>query len=226
MRATPRYSGLRRNNETGRSNGCHLFSYEGMKSRSCGLVRRIGAADSATPHPDPSGGQAPALHFLIPPSTIGLQFGTFRRRRAGMEGDWRAHPGSESGTCFRANRSCRLAPAHQGMKIGCIGWWESSSVIATTRTSPLDSRLRGNDELGAGMTRSRNGGVQRRARRRRRRILVPMTRVGIYSRTNDTHETGPPKSEQLQVAEIDLTMEQSMLCSKNNRINPRDREQR
>ena len=28
------------------------------------------------------------------------------------------------------------------MKIGCIGWWESSSVIATTRTSPLDSRLR------------------------------------------------------------------------------------
>ena len=32
------------------------------------------------------------------------------------------------------------------MKIGCIGWWESSSVIATTRTSPLDSRLRGNDE--------------------------------------------------------------------------------
>ena len=34
------------------------------------------------------------------------------------------------------------------MKIGCIGWWESSSVIATTRTSPLDSRLRGNDDLG------------------------------------------------------------------------------
>ena len=57
-------------------------------------------------------------------------------------------------------------------------------------------------------------------------IFVRMTRVGIYSRTNDTHETGPPKSEQLQVAEIDLTMEQSMLCSKNNRINPRDREQR
>ena len=100
-----------------------------MKSRSCGLVQRIGTADSATPHPDPSGGQAPALHFLIPPSTIGLQFGTFRRWRAGIEVDWRArfrtndecegiptdagmtrptvvtaniHPGSESGTCFRA----------------------------------------------------------------------------------------------------------------------------
>ncbi len=32
---------------------------------------------------------------------------------------------------------------------------------------PLDSRFRGNDEM------------------------------GIYSRTNDSHETGPPKSEQL-----------------------------
>ena len=92
-----------------------------MKSRSCGLVQRIGAADSATPHPDPSGGQAPALHFLILPSTIGLQFGMFRRRRAGMEGDWRAHPGSESGTCFRTDRSCRLAPAHQGMKSRSCG---------------------------------------------------------------------------------------------------------
>ncbi len=31
------------------------------------------------------------------------------------------HPGSESGTCFRTNRSCRLVPGHQGMKNGCIG---------------------------------------------------------------------------------------------------------
>ena len=85
-------------------------AHQGMKIRSCDLVWRVGTVDSATPHPDPSGGQAPALHFLIPPSTIGLQFGTFRRRRAGT---WRAHPGSESGTCFRSNRS----PAHQGMKI-------------------------------------------------------------------------------------------------------------
>ncbi len=51
-----------------------------------------------------SGGQAPALHFLIPPSTIGLQIGTFRRWRAGIEVDWRAHPGSESGMCFHSNR--------------------------------------------------------------------------------------------------------------------------
>ena len=78
--------------------------------------------------PRPSGGQAPrlaksstALHFLIPPSTIGLQIGTFRRWRAGIEVDWRAHPGSESGTCFHSNRSSRLGPAHQGMKSGSCG---------------------------------------------------------------------------------------------------------
>ena len=80
------------------------------------------------PHPDPSGGQAPrlaksstALHFLIPSSTIGLQFGAFRRGRAGIEVDWRAHPGSESGMCFRTNRSSRLGPAHQGMKSQSCG---------------------------------------------------------------------------------------------------------
>ena len=66
-------------------------AHRGMKSRSCGLVQRIGTADSATPHPDPSGGQAPALHLLIPPSTIRLQFGTFCPWKAGIEVDWRAH---------------------------------------------------------------------------------------------------------------------------------------
>ena len=87
---------------------CRLVpARQGVKSRSCGLVQRIGTVDSATPHPDPSGGQAPALHLLVPPSTIGLQFGTFRRWRAGIEVDWRAHPGSESGTCFRAIHWCR-----------------------------------------------------------------------------------------------------------------------
>ncbi len=88
-------------------------AHQGMKSRSCGLVQRISTADSATPHPDPCGGQAPALHFLIPPSAIGLQFGAFRPWRAGIEVDWRAH--------FRTNRSCRLAPAHQGMKSRSCG---------------------------------------------------------------------------------------------------------
>ena len=55
-----------------------LPAHQGMTSGSCGLVQRIDAADSATPHPDPCGGQAPALHFLIPPSAIGVQFGMFR----------------------------------------------------------------------------------------------------------------------------------------------------
>ena len=104
-----------------------------MKSRSCGLVQRIGTVDSATPHSDSSGGQAPALHFLIPPSTIGLQFGRIRPWRAGIEVDWRAHPGSESGTCFRTNRSCRLAPAHQGVKTrSCDLVWRVGTVDSAT----------------------------------------------------------------------------------------------
>ena len=95
------------------------------------MVQRVGTANSATPHPDPSGGQAPALHFLIPPSAIGLQFGRFRRWRAGIQVDWRAHPGSESGTCFHSNRSCRLVPAHQGMKMR-PGRWTCLGVVGAT----------------------------------------------------------------------------------------------
>ena len=87
-----------------------------MRSRGCGLVRRIGAVGSATPLLRPSGGQAPALHFLIPPSTIGLRLGRIRRGRAGIEVDWWAHPGSESRTRFHSNRWCRQGPARQGMK--------------------------------------------------------------------------------------------------------------
>ncbi len=54
---------------------CRLVpAHQGMKSRSCGLVQRIGTVDSAEPHPDPSGGQAPALHFPIPgPLDSGLR---------------------------------------------------------------------------------------------------------------------------------------------------------
>ena len=54
----------------------------------------LGTADSATPHPDPCGGQAPALHFLNPLSAISLQFGRFRPWSAGIEVDWRAHFGT------------------------------------------------------------------------------------------------------------------------------------
>ncbi len=111
-----------------RSNRSCLLSpaHQSMKSRSCGLVQRIGAADSATPHPDPSGGQAPALHFLIPPSAIGLQFGTFRRWRAGIEVDWRAHPGSESGTCFRTNDELRRRNGEVGGRRSVV-WRQAES---------------------------------------------------------------------------------------------------
>ena len=45
---------------------CRLApAHQGVKSRSCGLVQRIGTADSATPHPDPSGGQAHQLQLVI-----------------------------------------------------------------------------------------------------------------------------------------------------------------
>ena len=51
------------------------------RDRSCGLVQRTGAADSATPHLRPSGGQAPrlaksstALHSPLPtPLDSGLR---------------------------------------------------------------------------------------------------------------------------------------------------------
>ena len=94
-------------------------AHQGMKSRSCGLVQRFGTAVSATPHLHPCGGQAPALHFFIPPSTTGLQFGTFRRWRVGMVVDWRAH--------FRAIPSYELPRTHQGyeepeLSFGTANW--------------------------------------------------------------------------------------------------------
>ena len=62
---------------------CRLLRvHEGRKSGSCGLVQRIGPADSATPDPGPSGGQAPALHS----SFLAIDHGsTIRRRFAGGE---------------------------------------------------------------------------------------------------------------------------------------------
>ncbi len=119
----PLDSGFRRSDESGgypgswsgtcfRSNrSCRQGpAHQGMKSWSCGLVRRIGTADSATPLLRPSGGQAPALHFLIPPSTIGPRLGRIRRWRVGIEVDWRAHLGSESGTCLRTKDILRCRP--------------------------------------------------------------------------------------------------------------------
>ena len=82
----PLDSGFRRSDESGvcfRSNrSCRLApAHQVMKNWICGLVQRIWTADSATPHPDPCGGQAPrlaksstALHSPLPaPLDSGLR---------------------------------------------------------------------------------------------------------------------------------------------------------
>ena len=93
-----------------------------------GTSPRTTLAMTPTPFLRPRGGRAPrlakssaALHFLIPPSTVGLRLGRFCRWRAGIEVDWRAHPGSQSRACFRCSRSCRLGSAHQGMRSWSCG---------------------------------------------------------------------------------------------------------
>ena len=68
------------------------------------------------------------------------------------------YPRSESGTCFRTNRSCRLLPAHQGMKtrpgqgLGLFGAAPPLWIPAPYRGTGHASDRR-NDEFGAGMTR-------------------------------------------------------------------------
>ena len=52
------------------------------------------------------------------------------------------HPGSESGTCFRTNRSCRLVPAHQGMKMG-PGRWKCLGVVGATLPLWIPAPYRG-----------------------------------------------------------------------------------
>ncbi len=85
-----------------------------------------------------------------------------------MEGDWWAHPGSESGTCFRANRSCRLLPAHQSVKMRPGRWMCSDVVDATlplwipasvrmTNSVAGDNYFRTNDEFGEGRRREAYG---------------------------------------------------------------------
>ena len=72
------------------------------------------------------------------------------------------------GIYSRTNRPCRLVPAHQGMKMR-PGRWKCLGVVGATLPLWIPAF--------AGMTNS-----------------VAAT---IHFRTNDTHETGPPKSEQL-----------------------------
>ena len=60
------------------------------------------------------------------------------------------HPGSESGTCFRTNRSCRLAPARQGMKTR-LGRWKCLGVVDATLPLWIPA-FAGMTNRGAGMT--------------------------------------------------------------------------
>ena len=114
---------------------------------------RVSLAAPVPLHPTPGWGQAPALHFPCDP---GLSL--FGRRWLVSPAGAGIDPGSESGTCFRTNRTCRLvAGTRRYENWTCIGWWESSSVIATTHTSPLDSRFRENDEVGGGDDGPRRG---------------------------------------------------------------------
>ena len=62
-------------------------AHQGMKSWSCGLVQRVGTADSAAPHPDPSGGQAPALHSPLPTPGFRPRIGVRGRLFAGITMD-------------------------------------------------------------------------------------------------------------------------------------------
>ena len=79
---TKRVVGVFPGSESGRCfhNNCSCWlapAHQGMKSRGCGLVQQIGMVDSATPHPDPSGGQAPRLaiwRFAAGESSTGMPY--------------------------------------------------------------------------------------------------------------------------------------------------------
>ena len=180
-------------------------AHQGMKRRSCGLVRRIGAADSATPLLRPSGGQAPALHSPLPtPLDSGFRrnddpgdswdseplskpsntiFVPMRKSVAGV------YPGSESRTCFHTNRPCRLPPAHQGVKswscglVRRIGAADSATPLlrpsggqAPALHSPLPT------PLDSGFRRNDDPGDSwdsEALSKRRNIILVPMTKWAV-----------------------------------------------
>ena len=76
-------------------------------------------------------GQTPALHFSCDAglSLLGRRW-LVSPAGAGID------PGSESGTCFRANRVCRQAPAHQGVKSRSCGLVQRISTAGSARPTP------------------------------------------------------------------------------------------
>ena len=79
------------------------------------------------------------MRFLVaPPAGITMAFRRpHKRRKTGRRPRTRPEAGLKpastkqrcDGAHFHSNRSCRLSPAHQGMKIGGAGWVMSSVVI-------------------------------------------------------------------------------------------------
>ena len=155
-----------------------------MKSRSCDLVRRVGAADSATPHPDPSGGQAPALRWLRGYTQANEARGGFCQAQPNPSGGKAPRLAKSStalhwlrGTHRRMRLVADFARSHAGPSGGrapALHWLRGAlrrmrlvgdSATPLLRPSggqapalhfpiptPLDSGLRRNDELGAGLT--------------------------------------------------------------------------
>ena len=89
------------------------------------------------PNPTPAGDKPLASRSLRPryifsfrPRPPVYKSALFRPLRAGIEVDWRAHPGSESGTCFRTNDAvawaCRAPPRAIRESPLQLGWWDVS----------------------------------------------------------------------------------------------------
>ena len=94
-------------------------AHQGMKSRSCGSVQRIGTADSATPHPAPAGDKPLASRSLRPRYIFSF------RHRPSVYNSARFAGGEPASRLIGGHIPDRspghafvpISPAHQGMKI-------------------------------------------------------------------------------------------------------------
>ena len=135
--------------------GNHVFRYQSPMPAGAGTPRYEnwlhwlveGLRCRLCPPPLPWLGTSPSATFLSCDPGLSL----FGRRWLVSPAGAGIDPGSESGTCFRTNRPCRLAAAHQCMKIEVLTGGGVCGSFAT-HTPTLDSGFRRNDAWGAGMT--------------------------------------------------------------------------
>ena len=135
---------------------------EGMRSGSCGLVQRILGRwiPASRRTPTPFGGQAPALHFLIPPSANRSTMpARFARGGHGIEVDWRAHFRTidEFGGGNHSFSYQSLMPAGAGTtryaRWGCWlvegveGHWCLELVLDVVSPSPQPSPIEGEEAI-------------------------------------------------------------------------------